>query len=269
LTNFSVLISVYIKENPVFLKNCLDSIFNQSVKPTEVILVKDGLLNESLNKVIDFYSKDHTSLKIYGYKENKGLGYALSFGLKKCNYDIVVRCDSDDINDLNRFEQQVEIIKKSNFAISGTNIEEFDFNPGDANRFRNLPQFNLDIQRFKFSRNPFNHMTVVFRKNIILSAGGYMDMPGYEDYYLWLRVLKNHEGYNIQKPLVHARVGNDMIGRRQGYEFMKKEIKFQKQIFEEGLISKTQLYNNIFKRVLPRLLPKMLLLIIYKLFLRQ
>lgn len=112
-------------------------------------------------------------------------------------------------------------------------------------------------------------MTVAFKKDIILSSGGYMDMPGYEDYYLWLRVLENHEGYNIQKPLVHARVGNNMIGRRQGYKFMKKEINFQKQIFKEGLISKIQLYNNVFKRALPRLLPKMLLLIIYKLFLRQ
>lgn len=267
--NFSVLISVYIKENPVFLKNCLDSIFNQSIKPTEVILVKDGLLNEGLNKVINSYSKDYESLKIFGYKKNKGLGYALSFGLKKCNHDIVIRCDSDDINDLSRFEQQVKILEKSNFAIIGSNIEEFYFNPCDANRFRNLPEFNLGIQRLKFSRNPFNHMTVAFRKNIILSAGSYIDMPGFEDYYLWLKVLKNHEGYNIQKPLVHARIGNDMIGRRHGYEYVKKEINFQKHILKEGLIPKIQFYKNIFRKVLPRLLPKTLLSIIYKLFLRQ
>lgn len=267
--NFSVLISVYIKENPVFLKNCLDSVFNQSSKPTEVILVKDGLLNEELDKVINSFLKDYESLKIFGYEKNKGLGYALGFGLKECSHDIVVRCDSDDINDLERFEQQVKILEKSNIAIIGSNIEEFYFSPGDAKRFRNLPQFNSGIQRFKLSRNPFNHMTVAFRKNVILSAGGYMDMPGFEDYYLWLKVLKNHEGYNIQEPLVYARIGNDMIGRRHGYEYIKKEIKFQKQILKDGLIPKLRFYENICKKVLPRLLPKRLLSVIYKLFLRQ
>ena len=112
-------------------------------------------------------------------------------------------------------------------------------------------------------------MAVAFRKSIITNAGGYLDMPGYEDYYLWLRVLKNFQGFNIQKSTVNARVGNDMIGRRQGYEFMKKELKFQKTLYFDGLITKAQFFKNSFTRIIPRLFPKIILSTIYKLFLRQ
>ena len=49
---FSVLISVYNKEKPNFLEKALDSICNQTLKPDEVVLVKDGMLTQELEKVI-------------------------------------------------------------------------------------------------------------------------------------------------------------------------------------------------------------------------
>ena len=49
---FSVLLSVYYKENPLYLRESLNSIFNQTLLPTEVILVEDGPLNDELYAVI-------------------------------------------------------------------------------------------------------------------------------------------------------------------------------------------------------------------------
>jgi len=269
MNNFSVLMSVYTKENPIFLRDCLDSIVNQTIKPTEIVVVKDGKLNQELENILTNFNEKYDFLKIYGYEKNMGLGFALNYGLNKCSNEIVFRCDSDDINNLNRFKLQLECIICRNCAIVGSNIEEFNSIPGDLKRYRNLPKSNHEISVFKHSRNPFNHMTVVFRKSIILNSGGYLDMPGYEDYYLWLRVLKTNEGFNIQSPLVYARVGNDMIGRRQGYDFMKYELKFQKQIFRDGLISSISFCKNIITRVFPRLFPKFFLSLIYKIFLRK
>ena len=45
---FSVLLSVYIKENALYLKQSLDSIFNQTLLPNEIVLVKDGPLTKEL-----------------------------------------------------------------------------------------------------------------------------------------------------------------------------------------------------------------------------
>ena len=70
-------------------------------------------------------------------------------------------------------------------------------------------------------------MTVAFKRSIILELDSYKDMPGYEDHYLWIRVLQKYNGYNTSKILVNARIGNDFFERRHGLNFFKKELNFQ------------------------------------------
>ena len=64
----------------------------------------------------------------------------------------------------------------------------------------------------------WSQVSVLFKKSVILQVGGYQDLPGYEDYYLWLRVLNKYDGKNLDIPLVYARIGNNLMKRRQGYE---------------------------------------------------
>ena len=267
--NFSVLLSVYKLESPKFLSQAIHSIFqNQSLKPDEIILVKDGKLPFILEECILVLQNQISILQVFGYDHNKGLGYALNFGLSKCSNEIVFRMDTDDISHPKRFEIQLPIICNEKNSIVGSNIEEFNYEIGDLKNFRILPSKNIDINKFKFYRNPFNHMTVVFKKSIIQSVGGYLEMPGYEDYYLWFRLLKHNKGENINENLVYARVGNDMINRRQGFMFFIKELKFQRALVINKLISKKQFIKNIVSRAIPRLLPKPILSIFYNLFLR-
>jgi glycosyltransferase involved in cell wall biosynthesis len=266
---FSVLISVYKGEKASYLFDSLESVFHQSLKPTEVILVKDGELTDELDKVINLFTERHDNLFLFGYSNNRGLGYALKCGLENCRNDIVFRCDSDDINAFDRFEKQMYILETMDVAIVGSNIEEFNFSPGDLRRTREVPEGNQEIQHIKSSRNPFNHMSVAFRKTDVIASGGYIEMPGYEDYYLWLRLLVKYQGYNIQSSLVHARVGNNMISRRQGIEFMLKEFRFQRRLVNDNLIGTRRYLINIFVRVTLRMLPPEVLKSFYNLFLRR
>lgn len=266
---FSILISVYYGENASYLFDSLESVFHQSLKPTEVILVKDGELTDELNQVINRFAERHDNMFIFGYANNRGLGYALKFGLGNCRHDIVFRCDSDDINAFDRFERQMHILDTMDVAIVGSNIEEFNFTRGDLKRFREVPEGNQEIQKIKKSRNPFNHMSVAFRKSAVVASGGYIEMPGYEDYYLWLRLLGKYQGYNIQSSLVYARVGNNMISRRQGIEFVLKEFRFQRRLVRDNLIGRRRYIINIFLRVTLRMLPPKVLKSFYNLFLRR
>ncbi|HJF35399.1 MAG TPA: glycosyltransferase, partial [Clostridium perfringens] len=124
---FSVLMSVYHKENPEFLKEALDSVINQTVQPTEIVIVKDGKLTKELDDAIDMYIKNNEGLfNILELETNCGLGVALSKGINVCKYDIIARMDSDDISDKYRFEKQLDVFKKNQkIDIVGSNIAEF------------------------------------------------------------------------------------------------------------------------------------------------
>lgn len=269
---FSVLLSVYIKEKPEHLKESLDSItINQTITPNEIIIVRDGQLNDNLDKVLTHYERQYPKVvKCVGYKNNRGLGFALNFGLKQCSNELIFRMDTDDIAFPDRFEKQIEVYKSNPSAvIFGSFIEEFNYKIGDLKRFRNVPVTAKEIDRAKFKKNPFNHMSVGFIKSKVIEAGSYFDIPGYEDYYLWLRILHTNNGVNLNKPLVYARVGNNMIARRQGFSFFLKELNFQKLLKQEKIITCSRFVKNVFIRGLPRLLPRKILFILYSTFLRK
>lgn len=268
---FSVLISVYKRENAQNLRNAIESIsIHQTIVPSEIILVKDGILTFELEEMILFIKKKVSYLKVFGYEKNRGLGYALNYGLDKCTNDLVFRMDADDISNNERFQIQLNFLKQNpDISILGSSIEEFNYKPNDLKRIRKVPVTAIDIDKKKLIRNPFNHMTVCFKKSNILRAGGYLDMPGYEDYYLWLRVLNFSKGYNLDKPLVFARVGNDMFGRRHGIRFFINEIRFQKTIYNDGIQSFYSFIKNVIIRGIPRLFPKFILKLIYKNLLRN
>ena len=124
---FSVLISVYYKESPVFLHQSLESIFQQTLLPTEVILIKDGPLTKELNEVIEEYATKYSELKIISLTQNQGLGKALNEGLRYCSYDLVARMDSDDVAKSDRFKRQIQIFQECpELDIVGAWIDEFE-----------------------------------------------------------------------------------------------------------------------------------------------
>jgi len=109
---FSILISLYHKENPLFLRQSLKSIFTQTLSPTEVVLVEDGPLTDELHEVVKKIKNQHPELKVVPLPTNQGLGKALNEGLKHCSYDLVARMDTDDIAKPDRFEKQLAIFRK-------------------------------------------------------------------------------------------------------------------------------------------------------------
>lgn len=269
---FSVLMSVYHKENPEFLKEAIDSVINQTVQPTEIVIVKDGKLTKELDDVIDMHIKDNEGLfNILELETNCGLGVALSKGINACKYDIIARMDSDDISNKYRFEKQLDIFKKNTKVdIVGSNIAEFMDDVNIICSERKVPENNDDIIKFAKKRCPFNHMTVMYKKQAVLDAGNYIKFESLEDYYLWARMLKNGcYALNIQENLVYARIGNGMFKRRSGLGYVKSEIKLQKQFKSLGFINNFELGFNILSRMLVRIIPNNMREIIYFKLLRS
>lgn len=215
---FSVLMSVYSKEQPVFFDTALDSILvHQTRVPDEFVLVCDGPLTEGLDAVIKKYQSCFSDiLKVFRLETNSGLGHALNYGLEKCSFPWVARADSDDICAENRFEKQLGFLQKHpGIDILSSYIDEFREDPRSPERVKFMPTDHDRIVKMAKSRNPINHMAVVFRKSVILEAGSYLPLPYVEDYYLWVRTIaQGAKLANVGEVLVHARIGNGMETRR-------------------------------------------------------
>lgn len=264
--------SVYYKEKAEYLKLALDSIINQTLKPNEIVLVQDGKLTNELQAVItDYLQKYPYIFKTYALKQNQGLGKALNFGMQKCSNELIARMDTDDIAEPNRFELQIkEFEQDKELTLCGGQIAEFADSPNKITGYRNVPAEHNEILNFAKKRNPFNHVTVMFKKQAVQSVGGYMDMPYFEDYWLWARMLKT--GYkvkNINQVLVKVRAGQDMIARRGGLNYAKCIIRFEKALYNIGIINLAEMIGYITLRCMVSVMPESLRLMIYRWKLRK
>lgn len=124
---FSVLMSLYWKERQEFLRLSLESVFNQSLAPDEVVLVEDGPVGEELERVVSEFSAEHPEMKVVRLPQNGGLGKALNEGLRHCSHELVARMDTDDISMPSRFERQVNFMERHpEVAACSSWIQEFE-----------------------------------------------------------------------------------------------------------------------------------------------
>lgn len=263
---FSVLMSVYTKENPKYLEKAIDSILHQTIIPDEFVIVKDGALNKALDTLLKKYSENYPFIKLVQLNENVGLGRALNEGLKHCSYDYVARMDSDDISIQDRFEKQINFLKKNpKCDLIGGNIMEFDDETGKDISLRKVPNNSLDILKFLKKRNPVNHVTVMFKKKSVLEVGSYMDCPYFEDYYLWARMVKNKMNLiNINDVLVRVRAGVAMSNRRGHFKYIKSIFNFENKLLKLGLINIFMYIFNVLSRSIVALVPNKIRYYIYQ-----
>ena len=269
---FSVLMSVYKKENPSFLDQSLASLLvNQTRIPSEVVLVCDGDLTDELEAVISKYKDMFPEILKVPRKENGGLGKALNFGLDYCTNELVARMDTDDICFPDRFEKQLTVFEEHpEYDIVGGLLEEFVGTVDNTVSIRKVPEMHSDIVSFSKKKNPLNHPTVMFRKAAVLKAGNYQHCPLFEDYYLWVRMIMSGAlFYNIQEPLLHFRTSEDMYKRRGGLRYALQEVKFERTLMSMGYINRMEFLSNSAIRFIVHIIPNSIRAGIYKKFLRK
>lgn len=269
--DYTVLLPVYIKDKKEHFMEALESLLKQTIKPREILILVDGPIENDLKNIIECYNNKFEIIDVKYFSENRGLGKVLHDGVLLSKNELIGRMDADDISIENRFEKQIEYFNKdSSLALIGSNIREFDYDFKTELKERKVPTNYKEIKAFSKKRNPFNHMTVMFKKSDILEVGNYLDMTFFEDYYLWIRVINAEKNVaNIDEVLVNVRAGQEMIIKRSGCNYMKKEIKFQETLLNMKYINRRIFIRNVFFRCLPRILPTSILDVIYGIVLRK
>ena len=258
MTLFSIITSIYKNDKPEFVRVALDSmLINQTIKPTEIVLVRDGQVTEELDRLLDEYEARYPKIfNIIRLKQNGGLGKALKLGVESAKYDIVARMDSDDICLPNRFELQLRYLEQHpDVDIIGGQMTEFIDTPDNIIGKRIVPCDNEDIYGFMKNRCALNHVTVMFRKETVLKAGNYQDWFWNEDYYLWVRMMMNKCVFaNLSDVLVNVRSGADQYARRGGRRYYESEKGIKKLQLENRMISKKEYIYYVAQRYILQIL---------------
>lgn len=253
----SVLMSVYKNDNPRWFKECFESLVKQSKPATEIIVVKDGKLNASLDSVIDEF-KNKLPLKVVGYEDNHGLAYALNYGMDFCTCDLIARMDSDDICFPERFEKQIhEFEINSDLNILGTGVEEFYISDEkiENKNIRLYPERTNKNSKTLYKGTPLAHPTVMIRSEILKKYKYNLKNQKYsQDIELWFRLLLNgFEICTLQEPLLHFRI-TDKTFQRRNISKANTEFKiYMSYLYKLNGISPLLLYPvvRLFSRFFP------------------
>lgn len=240
LEPYSVLMCLYKGDKPEYFSAALDSVLNQTVTPNDVVIVIDGAIPDKLEQVIKSYKKSHKKLNIVRLAKNVGVGAASNEGLKHCKHELVAKMDADDICAPDRFEKQLrEFKRRRDLVLLGGQLAEFaNDDPKNIVSYRRVPTTKETIKKFAKRRSPFNNVTVMYKKPVILAAGGYPKLNRAEDYYLYSKLMADGQIVdNLSDVLVYCRLDNDFIKRRKSWQHTKEMIGARNEIRKLGVSS--------------------------------
>lgn len=242
---FCVLMVVYVKDDPELFSKALDSIFSNTLQPNEVLLVVNGelLLNHENVLLRAHKSTNSHKLRVIRLHKNIGLAGALNIGLAEAKRQWIVRADPDDYNLVDRFsELAIMLSNNPSLGLIGSYVSEMHEEGGQLS-VRAVPLTLDAIKDFCRIRNPFNHMTVAYRRSAALDCGGYPEIYLKEDYGLWVKLLAGGiKAANLDRALVIAMRGSEVVVRRGGIKYALSEYMLQKLLHQLG-------YKGVFNAI--------------------
>ncbi|GAA4421645.1 glycosyltransferase [Georgenia halophila] len=261
---FSVLMPVYAGDDPEHFRRAVRSAtLEQTLRPDQLVVVRDGPVPASLARVIDELAAGGAGsaagpvpATVVHLAKNRGLSHALEAGLRACWHDIVARADADDINVPERFSVQVPLVR-AGADLVGSAITEFEEEGGPLGLTRRLPTEPEEIAAVARFRDPFNHPSVVYRRSAVVRAGGYRNLDLMEDYWLFVRmIISGAKVANVPHSLVLYRVGGGAYSRRGGLRLLRSEWHLQRYLHRERFIGGRRLARNLLVRGVYRLVPE-------------
>lgn len=265
MVSFSVVMSVYRADEPSYFIEAVDSVLNQTVPPSELIIAVDGPVGSNLEFALGEI-KDQSIVRILRLETNQGRGASRHASILAAHHEFVAVMDADDISLPDRFERQLEQLATSGVDVVGGFIEEFDEMPGDSQRIRAVPLSHNDILRFGRWRQPMNHVTIMFRRSAYMRVGGYHTLRCVEDYDLFHRMFVAGITFvNIPEVLVCVRCGPSLFTRRRGLAYLCQELGLMRRMRSSGYLSSWQWMANSCLRIVIRLSPSGVVGLFYRL----
>lgn len=169
------------------LREAVQSCLDQTFQDFEMLIVVNGAQVASVApRVREWFGADPRVRVLE--TPVRHLTFSLCLGLHQARAPLIARIDSDDKSPADRLERQVKFMDRHpDVAVLGSTYQVIDAN-SRVLRTVHMPQSDRDIRRAMRWGNPLAHPSVMFRRQVVLDAGGYMGGLHAEDYDLWLRL---------------------------------------------------------------------------------
>ena len=221
-----------------FLLQAIDSILHQSFTDFEFLICDDCSTDNSA-EILQKAAAADSRIKLLRNDKNSGVTYSLNKLLQEASAPLIARMDADDIAMPNRLELQFEFMQNHPAtAVAGGDLEIID-EDNKSLGMRYYPRSWKEVKKQMMCRSPLAHPAVIMRKSVIDQLGGYIEQPGCEDYYLWLRIAENgYELANLPETLLRYRLSANQIKQRNMKKSLLSTIRLQKKyIFKRGFFS--------------------------------
>lgn len=261
MAEVAVLIPYYNAPND--LLKTIQSI-NESIH-VDIFIIDDGSKKKPNISGLNFYKNG--KLFLHGYKKNKGIEYALNYGLKiieQKEYPFIARLDCADTCEKNRFQKQLNYLNDNKeIAMLGSWVNFVD----DKLKFKydlKLPTDHEDIKNKSYLNAMFIHPTIFFRSSILKTIGYYpTKYEAAEDYAFFFKVIKFFKTANYPDFLVNVEINDSGISASKRKVQVKSRIRVILDNFHFGFYPIYGLFRNIILLYLPRNFTNSLKKIIY------
>ena len=218
--NISVVIPTYNRRQTI--GRSIDSILNQTLFPSEIIVVDDG----STDGTSDYIQSNFPSIRLL-QQSNKGVSSARNMGIRSSNSDWVALLDSDDEWFPKKLEKQVMTLSQ-NLDIKFCHTEEIWIRNGvRVNQMKKHQKYGGHIFNKCLDMCKISPSSVLFHQSILDNVG-YFDkgLKVCEDYDLWLRITAKFPVLYIDEPLIKKYGGHeDQLSRvKDGIESHRVKV---------------------------------------------
>lgn len=235
LSKVTILMPAYNAEK--YVADAIESVLQQSFVDFKLLIINDGSTDQTHNIIRSFSDKRIQLIN----QSHRGIASALNRGLANAESRYIARFDADDICLPERLRRQVDFLDQHpDHIVVGCDAEYISENAEHLFYFKCIGHSHEQILEKIYSYCPFIHSSVMYRKEPVIKAGGYsVHAHNFEDYFLWIQLLKSGKFHNLPLQLIKVRFNPASVTideRWRGRYFRK----MKRKIIRKGNISEKE-----------------------------
>ncbi len=223
------MLTVYVTNHNYghFLRQAINSLFEQTFQDFEIILIDDGSTDNS-REIIENHFID-TGIQII-YQQNKGLNVTNNIALRVARGKYIMRLDADDYLDKNALLVMSTMLENDDeLGLVFPDYYLVDIE-GTILGLERRHAFDKEVTLFD---QPAHGACTMIRRSYLLDVGGYNEDFGCQDGYdLWVKFVTKYKVTNVNLPLFYYRRHGSNLTKNEG-RLLSTRYEIKKQHFDE------------------------------------